>query len=207
VFLYQLSAADAAPTDSTDLVDSVCGAVAFAAGVAGCAAAGLGTRGTKRPRGTQPTPSCRGRGTPLSSLDASAHLNQRWSAGGTAPATPAQAKAADALAAFAGAWGPPAPPACADRPLSEREATAAASALTLSVAGSQAVLDALVAFDQQRSALFGADLELSHGAGFFYHEGSGGLFAMPGEVTESPSRSVPSFKLSCVLSAPPLSCV
>ena len=55
MFLYQLSAADAAPTDSTDLVDSVFGAVAVAAGVVGGAAAGLGTRGTKRPRGTRPT--------------------------------------------------------------------------------------------------------------------------------------------------------
>ena len=145
---------------------------------------------------------------PLSSLDASAHLNQRWSAGArgsAAPATPAQAKAADALAAFARAWGPPKPAACADRPLSEPEATAAASALTLSVAGSRAVLDALVAFDTQRSALFGADLVLSHAGGFFYREGSGGQFALPDEVTESPSRSVP--PLSCVLSAPPLSCV
>lgn len=97
----------------------------------------------------------------------------------------------DALVAFAQASEIPAPPAHAARPLSEHEATAAASALSLPNDRSRAVLDALVAFDEQKIALYGAELALSDAAGFFYLEGSGGQFAVPGEVRESPSRSVP----------------
>ena len=115
----------------------------------------------------------------------------------------------DALATFAGAMGTPKPAACADRPLSEQEANAAAAALTLSDAASRALLGKMIAFDKQRFVLYGAQLPLSACAGFFYEEGSasngGGQFMSPGEVTESPSRSVP--PSSCVFSAPPLSCV
>jgi hypothetical protein len=64
VFLYRLSAADAAPTDSADSGPSFADAAAVVAGTVGCAAARLATRGTKRPHGTHPTPSCRGRRTP-----------------------------------------------------------------------------------------------------------------------------------------------
>jgi hypothetical protein len=100
VFLYRLSAADAAPPDSTD-PDSVAGAAAVAAGMAGCAVARLVTRGTKRPLGTHPTPSCRGRSTPPSDRWVPVRtLNRHSSAGGSTPATPAQAKAVDALATF-----------------------------------------------------------------------------------------------------------
>ena len=111
----------------------------------------------------------------------------------------------DALATFAGAMGTPKPAACANRPLSEQDANAAAAALTLSDADSRALLAEVIAFDKQRFALHGQKLKLSDTAGFFYDEGSGDQFVFPGEVTESPSRSVP--PSSCVLSAPPLSCV
>ena len=113
----------------------------------------------------------------------------------------------DALATFAGAMGTPKPAACANRPLSEQDANAAAAALTLSDADSRALLAEVIAFDKQRFALHGQKLKLSYTAGFFYEEGSGDQFLFPGEVTESPSRSVP--PSSCVLtgSAPPLSCV
>ena len=111
----------------------------------------------------------------------------------------------DALATFAEAMGTPKPAACADRPLSKQEATAAAAALTLTDADSRALLAEVIAFDKKRFALHGQKLRLSDTAVFFYDEGSGDQFVFPGEVTESPSRSHGVPPSSCVLSAPPLS--
>jgi hypothetical protein len=67
----------------------------------------------------------------------------------------------DALATFAGAMGTPKPAACADRPLSKQEATAAAAALTLTDADSRALLAEVIAFDKKRFALHGQKLKLS----------------------------------------------
>ena len=97
-----------------------------------------------------------------------------------------------ALNQFVRASPTPAPPAPVAKQLSEADATRATAALTLPNETFRRVLDAVAEFEVVRRRLFASTLKLSDSASFFLYanpKSTAARFAMPEQVTESPSES------------------
>ena len=97
-----------------------------------------------------------------------------------------------ALAHFVRASPTPAPPAPLAKQLNKADATRATAALTLPNETFQRVLDALAEFEVERRHMFASIHKLSASASFFLYvnpKSNHARFAMPEQVTESPSES------------------
>ena len=196
VFLYQLSAADAAPTDSTDPGDAFIGAAAAVGTLATAAAKRLSSAGPastcgKNSAGSKPLSLC--------VLFHLAQLCSRGTATGDPPSTSKRAKPAPipsqspgyaALEKFARARGSSAPPAPVARQLNKADATRATAALTLPNETLQRVSTSLAEFEVHRLSKFADTLTLSVSASWYLLANPGPnvpRYALPDQVTESPS--------------------
>ena len=97
-----------------------------------------------------------------------------------------------ALDQFVRASPTPAPPAPVAKQLNTADATRATAALTLPNEIFRRVLDALAEFEGLRRRMFAGILKLSDSASFFRYvnpKSNHARFAMPEQVTESPSES------------------
>ena len=194
MLFYQLSVANAAPSDPGDSFIGAAAAVGtLAVGTVAIAAAKrLSSTGRACTSGKHSA----GSKTPVTCV-LLAQLCSRGTGTGDLPskrsklAPPtSQSPGYAAFAQFALASGTSAPPAPVAKQLSKADATRATAALTHPKETLQGVLTALADFEVYRRRVFADTLTLSDSASFFLLENCGpnvARYALPDQVTESPS--------------------